>query len=43
MYTVEIERDGKVGRMFTLDLEGVQKLLEMATPLAVTFRIQKVS
>ena len=44
MYTVEIiKEDGKAGKMFTIDLEGLTKLLSMATPLKVKFVIQKVS
>ena len=44
MYTVEIINEkGEIGRMFTADLETLNKLLKGATPLKVVFRIQKVS
>lgn len=43
MYTVEIiKSDGTIGKMFTLDLEGLNKLLVMATPFKVHFKVQKV-
>jgi len=43
MYTIEIINDkGEIGRMFTADLEGLNKLLSMATPFKVYFKIQKI-
>jgi hypothetical protein len=44
MYTIEIiNPDGTPGKMFTLDLKHLNKLLKMATPLKVHFKIQKVT
>lgn len=44
MFTVVIINEkGEEGKMFTLDLDGVNKLLSMSTPLKVTFKIQRVS
>ena len=43
MFTVEIINDGKIGKMFTIDLEGLNMLLDMAKPSKAEFRIQKVT
>lgn len=44
MYTViVINEKGEEGKMFTLNLDGVNKLLNMSTPLKATFKIQRVS
>ena len=44
MYTIQIiNENGELGKMFTLDLEGLNTLFKTATPFKVTFQIQKIS
>ena len=44
MYLVRrIEKNGTKCKPFTLDLEGVTKLLSMATPCKCSFEIEKIN